>query len=245
MSRVRRSKSPRVLKFQKFILPIIIALIVIAVVVVVLFVDKESKAKVGIKTYQYSMTERIDYDESSEVILQKQGIVMVDSTEEGRELDPTPLYSTDSKTAYLTKDMAWSDINGKGEWFVESLSSIKIDDNGLITLSYDGKDYNLDGGFLRDSGETYVFLDYVDLKVDTDTYELSPLSFYSGESGIIRIYDYDTNYLWVIDDGIYRAEISCEKGYTVDLIAGIMTGPAGNMRLLAAAPSVLQNISER
>lgn len=243
MKTVRSSKAQK-LGSQRWMFPALAVLMLAAVLLVWSFMSREIRVDLDAPTYQYYLNQRVDHGENA-VVMSGEYHVVFEEEGERSDGDVTPIYYQEQMRMVLPEAVSWSDPVGGLEWRIPALSVLYTDENGLLWCESSGKQILLEGGILSDCKGTYVFLDAVTLTLNGTQMELTPFSFYSTAAGVIRVYDYESEALTQIDQLFYNTTVVADRGYHVDLTAGIYTLPSGTTRLMVATPSVLTEITKR
>ena len=128
------------------------------------------KPKAG--TFQYVAGLKVDYRDDA-VYRNKEGVVDVaDSETSGQSMGVPILYQGEKKITLSSNMLLMVPKNGS----VNCFTTITEQD-GLSTLTSDGKKAQVFGGFLYDGKDTYIFLEKTTLRFGSKTVELAPLSY--------------------------------------------------------------------
>ena len=132
------------------------------------------KPKAG--TFQYVAGLKVDYRDDA-VYRNKEGVVEVaDSETSGQSMGVPILYQGEKKITLSSNMLLMVPKNGSGLKRVNCFTTITEQD-GLSTLTSDGKKAQVFGGFLYDGRDTYIFLEKTTLRFGSKTVELAPLSY--------------------------------------------------------------------
>lgn len=132
------------------------------------------KPKAG--TFQYVAGLKIDYNEDA-VYRSKEGKIEVSDREsKGQTMGEPILYQGEKKITLSSNMLLMVPSNGSGVKRVNCFTTITEHD-GLCTLTKDGKQAQVFGGFLYDGRDTYIFLEKTTLQIGPKTVELDPLSY--------------------------------------------------------------------
>ena len=227
---------------QLLLFPILALLLAAAIFLIFNFTTGETQIKLEEPVYQFFTDQKAEYDTGTKLVPEKGDQLLFEEGTQQNSGDVTPIYYTDSAAILLPVDMSWMDPGTNREWCVPALSRLELDESGIVWYRGKEGDRRMESGFLSNGRGTYVFLDTVDLICNGAVFQVGPFSFYSASSGLIRIYQYETDTLTTEDVLLENVTIRSHKGYQADLSVGIYTAADGSQRLLAAAPGALKEI---
>lgn len=242
----RNSWTGKQSRLQWLILPLLAVLLAAAVFLVWNYVTGETSEPLAQPAYQYFLDQRVEYEEDTAILVGEDGVIFQNG-EERNESDPSPIYFQERDALLLTEDMSWLDPATGVEWRLSALGSLELDGDGNIWYQdVNGEDpIHLDGGFLNSGRGTYVFLEDTTLRFNGLAYRLAPFSFYSVARGMYRVYQYGEDVMTAEAERERNTTATVERGYEMDLTAGIYTAVNGRSQLLVASPYVLKSIAER
>ncbi len=224
-----------------FILLVIVG--IIGMIVVIFYVDKETNLEFSEKTQQYYGTD-VTYFEKGSVISNQEMATIIRQGDTDYSVDPTPFYALDSKRMYLSKSYSWVCFEDNSYWRIPEFTCMTLNNN-VYHCQLNNYSFDMSSGFLVDNNCNYIFLESGTLNLNGQIFKLSPMSFYSQEYGVVRIYDYDSDRLEVIEDKVKKSTLTFSGGYAVELAKGIMTTSLGNQTILPGSPANLNNIEDR
>lgn len=231
---------------QKLLIPAIVLVMAVAVFCVLFFVKKETSITIEEPFYQFFLDERVDYGENTVATMGKYGIVFDDNGNKA-EATSLPMYSVIEKKLILPVDYCWYEPSSGIEWKIPAFSSISMDSDDIVYCEGEFGTKILGGGFLRAPGGNYIFLSSLTVYVNGRPFKTEPLSFCTMEQGFLRIYDYESETLFLPPDGVETVKAVCDgfDVYEVNLIAGIFYGPSGDSCLLMASPQFGVDIAKK
>lgn len=225
-----------------FVLLIVIGAVGIGATI--FYVNNITSLKLKEDVYQYFTISKVEYPSGTR-IENKEMNSIVKGTKENSVADSTPFYSTKEDRIYLSKNYSWYPIEEIDKWRIPEFTSLLEQENDEYVCTINNKKYYIQGGFLVDDMNNYIFLDNGTITVDYDTYDVSKISFYSNDYDIVRIYDYATQKFIMIDKKVSSVKYKSVKGYSIDLFRGVYTDRNGDSVLIISSPSLLQSIEER
>ena len=229
-------------RLQRWALPLLLVFTALAAVIVIRFADDESRYETEEDYFQFFMEQRREYQTGTTLL---PGRYLLSIEQDGNEsaTDTTPLYSEQRPSLCLTQDVCWVDPLNGNEWKLLWMTRLTRTGEGDVMECVSGKNtFTIAGGLLNDCRGTCVFLDHVKLSVNGLSWNLTPLSFCSAYGGIVRIYDYETGEMTVLEERNTHITAVSQWGYSVDLTMGIFTNEYGKNRLLSPSP---ENVPER
>lgn len=130
--------------------------------------------------YQYVLGRKIEYTGELEI---SKGSNSVSSMNLGNntsvELDSTPLYyKNEDNKMLLPKDMAVVlPLEQNAMKKVNRLSTVEIGKDNYIRIKYENEEFLEKNGFLFDGNDLYIFLDWTEITIGEQTYNLAPMSY--------------------------------------------------------------------
>lgn len=226
-----------------------VALVVIGVIgmiIVVFFVNKETSLRFDENIYQYFLDSPVEY--SSDTVISSESMnTVLRNGDSSFSVDPTPFYSQNVDTFYVPKNYCWEDVQNNIGYRIPEFSKISSNNLSAYECTIEKKTFPIDGGFMYDDSFNYIFLEAGTVTIDGIPYDVSPMSFYSQEYEMIRLFNYENNQMSTFvkeeinSDAIYTSV----TGYKVKLNKGIYDAKDGGEYLLPSSPSFLKNIEER
>lgn len=217
---------------------------VIGMMIVVFYVDKVTKLELKEKTYQYFAADVSEYEPGATISDEEMSSIININNKE-YNIDPTPIYSYSAQRIYLPKTYSWYNGEDNSYWRVPEFSEITFN-GSIFSCVTNNKPYSMSSGFLFDNDSNYIFLDSGKITLDNKTsYKISPMSFYSQNYGMIRIYDYETRTPYIIEEKVKGATFNTnDGGYEISLSRGTFSH-SGVTTLLPASPTLLDSIEDR
>ena len=227
-----------------FILLVLIG--IIGMIIVVFYVDHVTSLEFKENVYQYYLTSFNEHKPGTTISDQNMSIILNDS-DKNYSVDSTPFYSESEDKFYIPKSYSWFNPSVNWAWRVPEFTSIKKVGHGTTTFDcqLNQKEYQISGGILLDELSNYIFLEAGTVTINNKTYNVSPLSFFSQDYDVTRLYDYDTKDFIYVEDNLKSAIYKSVVGYSVDLRKGIYTSIQGEQTLITGSPSLLENIEKR
>ncbi len=238
-SQRKNSKKSRAVKPAEYVIMIAaaVAVIVVAVVVARMFRDESTSFSTDASLYQYYGFEKQEYTGESRIAVDEDGILTLTNGETQTQLDGTPLYYSNQSRMILLCDMVYMPTSGApayvyllGEAFMRNESAYIVNSGGEIAV---------DGGFLYNGKDLYVFLEPVTLTIGDETVELSALSYafvqYNRDA---QYFDREsaTDFSATTGEGMnVTAEFA--DGRKIDLNTDTLYDAEGNWQLLINTPS--------
>lgn len=163
-----------------------------------------------------------------------------------QEVAKTPFYSYTNKKIYLPRNYAWQTVGDNLKCYrIPEFSSIETEGNNIYKCLVNNKEYMISEGFIFDDSEDYVFFDKGSITLDDKVIDISPLSFYSGENGVIRIYDYEKDSLYLIEEKQATCRYTSNSGYSIMLNKGLYQNNKNEQFLLISSPEAVSSIERK
>lgn len=240
MSSTGMNKSSRMkIKAAAAIMASVTAIVVLSVFIVM----NAGKETLGSDAYQYFNDRRFGYPAGTKLEL-KENEITLKAGNSSASADTTPIYYAEKEELVTTRNMSYVNPRTGEERYLPIFTTLYKNADGQVCIRKNKKELVLDGGFLFDGQDTYVFLDPVTLNYAGRKYEAAPFSFaVVTMDGDTRTYLYGTEDYSVdnvLSDSIFANEE--EYGYQVHLKYDTMKMTTGGDKLLFVEPGLLDPI---
>lgn len=212
-------------------------LIVVAAVLLVVFLNTK-RIEGGVYYYDTG----IRYEQQGGSVIRNEdedGVYLENSGDEKLALTSSPLYYEDEQKIFIPCD---STITLPSKRKVARITKFTELENrqGTVFATIGRDEYEIDEGFLYDGKNTYVFLDNMTVSWNGQVVQMPSLSYaiviYNQR---IELYPYGGEPM-VEQTGRSDVTASADKGYTIDLSAGILTNAEGFESLIISEPSMME-----
>ncbi len=214
----------------------------IGIALIMFYVNSSTSMKVNEDLYQYFFDAPVTYEKGTSFSSEYMEAI---GNNDHKDIEKTPFYSINEKKIYLPRNYAWKSISDYSYYRIPEFSSIINNGSSTFQCSVERKDYTLINGFLFDDSGNYIFLDSGIVYVGETGYSVSPLSFFSRDYEVIRVYDYENNEFHFINTNMNNPTYESNVGYKVELAKGLYQDIFGDQSLLAASPATALSITER
>mgnify|MGYP007125811756 CR=1 FL=1 len=239
LERKRKKEGGRAVKPAEYIVLIVGAAVVIvaAVLAARLFKEETTSFSTTAPLYQYYGYQKQEYKGESRISVEEDGALTLENGGETTPLDGTPLYYSNQNRIVLLCDMLYMPSAGApayvyclGEAFLRNEQAYIVNSGGEIAV---------DGGFLFNGKDLYIFLEPVTLTIGGETAELSPLSYafvqYDRDAQYFEK-DSEQDFFLQTGDGV-PVSAAFADGRVIDLNTDMLYGPQGDWQLLINTPS--------
>jgi hypothetical protein len=216
-----------------------IALIACAFIIAaaVFYMSRANVYEPKAELYVYGVGARFEYGADAKLRLTENGVVIAEK--DGREYDPehAPVFYRGEDRAILTAPMlAVSDDGRQGR--VERLSEISLSDGGALVKT-GREEIPLEGGFLFDGGDIYIFLEGAYIVIGDSSYRITPMTYAVAVRGArVEIYPRGAEKGLMLDANGAELTALMDGGCSVDMGKDILRGD-GAETLLFTDPSML------
>lgn len=217
---------------------------VTAIVGISIFTVLNAKKEVlEYSSYQYFNDQKFNYAAGTKLELEENNVILK-SDKTIASADTSPIYYNDEEMIVTTRNMSYVNPKTGDERYVPICTTLYKNEEEQICIRKGRKELVLDGGFLFDGQDTYVFLDEVVINYAGRKYEAAPFSFaVVTADGDTRTYLYGTqeyNLDNISSDSIFALEEY--YGYQVNMKYDTMKMTTGDDKLLFVTPSLLDPI---
>lgn len=237
-TKLRRQKLSR----RELMILLVPALAAVVAVIVVLFtVDRGSTYTLSTSGHQYYGGSSAVIAAGTELKRTDDGLIQFD---DGEAKDSyLPIYLDEQRTFVVIGDMLYYAPSNKSVGLVRCFSEVNHKENGLVTVTNEGKSVKPEAGFLYDGNDFYIFLEPVSISCMGYTVELPALSYAEVvNGGNVMLFNYETQEFFVeMLDGSATAN-AVRGGYTISLLGDTMTARDGERTLLSARPELFEPI---
>ena len=219
----------------------LIVLAFIGIALIVFYVTSSTSMRVKEDVYQYYIDVPVTFEKGTTFSSEYMEVTSNSRANVGN----TPLYSTTDSKIYLPRNYVWENPSTDEHYRVPEFSSIVMHSAGYFDCTANLKTHAMKQGFLFDEGHNFIFLDKGTVALDDFVYDVSPLSFYSYEYGVTRIYDYAKDKLYFVEGKQSTAKYQSNTGYTVYLNKGMVQTSDNTQYLLVSSTKNVDSIEER
>lgn len=212
---------------------------VIAVIVASLFVRTASKQKTSRPGHQYYMNASTPVEGGTVIKKSEDGTATYIDTEVGTvEIADLPIYYDDEERFMITEDMVYFDPRSgrfsRADRFTEFFM-----ENGNLWASIGGVKKVVNGGFLYNGKDMYIFLEPVTVTADQFHQDIPAFSYVEAVYGDqVAVFDYEKKKtdLYSAGDDVPAKAVD----YTVNVVSDTVILPDGMRILLFNAPDQLK-----
>lgn len=184
---------------------------------------------------EYKGTTKLKYrDSDGEVILQNEARSLL--------LSGAPVYCMESGDAVLSRKMIYSNYETGLVRRVNHFARVSVSD-GVVSIRTGGKkEHQLNGGYLFDGMNTYLFLEPVTVSWGGETLELAPLSYISvfNQKGFYYYSQEDRAADYVSSGEETVRAASADGGYSLNMSGDIADLDSGKSFLLSPSPDAFE-----
>ncbi len=211
------------------------------VVLIIVYIVQMGSRNVYTDLYNYDIGYRFDYPGSSSLLKTEKGVVLEN---EGREflLESVPLYYKDQKRVLLPMVMVVCCPVENRFGRVDCFTELSKKDNSILIENGNHK-VSVDGGFLHDGKDLYLFLEETTIKWSDKQVVLEPFSYaiviYNQR---LELYPSQIEECLLEDTGVCKVMAEMESGYSVNLSTDILYKVDGSEQMLFSQPSIIMEL---
>lgn len=215
---------------------------VVAVLLVFRLADRGVHYQFAESGHQYYAGASITVAKGQDLFCGSDGIVRAGDNKNGEPVR-VPIYLDESPAVVLPADMVYYDPRNSICARIPSLSEVRCDKDGNITITRGGEIVRPYRGFLYDGDNFYLFLESMEISFNGYKIEVPALSYVEAVfGGDIMVFNYDSKEC-IIErcDGAGNAEAPFGD-YSISLLGDSMTYGEDQKTLLVSRPDVLDPI---
>ena len=196
------------MKIKKFIKKYGVFILLIAFIIVIVIIQRNFEKKKNTiiienhNLYQYFEGVKFKYETKIKINKNTNKITKLTFKDVTVNLDSTPIYYADSKTALFPSNMIVSYPKLGSQNKINYYTKIYLDEDDDVYLEYENKKKKLVGTIIYDANNLYFFTEDVTVSYGNNKIDLSPLSYIIVDTlnNKINVYDYKNDNYKIYDN---------------------------------------------
>lgn len=235
--KIKMSKRESVIAFI-----ICIVVFLIAIVLIICNLHQTKIFTIKENAYQYYFGEKFNYPANSKLRISDDKETILTMNNQDSYLDSTPIFYTEKDGILLPKTMEYININKNRLQSVSFFSEVLKNGNNL-SLYKSSRKINIDGGFLFDGSNIYIFLEPFTAKIGSREIDIEPFSFAEVlYNQSVSIYLKDKDEYLMMDYNYSDFLVKAKSGYSINLNTDVLIRLDGSEELLFSNPDLLKPV---
>lgn len=234
-------------KFSKWEYVIVFVSIILVFIIAIAFIiynlNQTKFFTIKGESYQYYFGQKFIYPDNSKLEITDDNETILNMNNQDSYLDSTPIFYSEEDAILLPKTMVYMNMNKNYAQSVTYFSEIIKKDNNLI-LHKNKNNVNINGGFLFDGSDIYVFLEPFTAKIGTEQVTIEPFSFAEVlYNQSISIYLKDKDQYIMMDYNQMDFIVKAKSGYSINLNTDVLINSDGSEELLFSNQIQIKDLS--
>ena len=155
---------------------VFIALFVLTIALVIFNLNQSKIFTIKENTYQYFFGEKFSYPVNTNLEISGKKETILKLNNQDSYLDGTPIFYKNKNGIILPRTMEYINVKKSQTQSVSFFSEVFSEENNFV-LHKNGAKVNINGGFLFDWGDIYIFLEPFSIKIGTKEINIEPFSY--------------------------------------------------------------------